>query len=62
MSDWPAMSGSRRWGRKRLLQVAGPRTVPVELGRSQCSKSNVVCPESHHFEDDKPKCMEYEPF
>lgn len=37
MCDWPACSGPRRWSRERLVGVAGPRTVPVELGRNYTS-------------------------
>jgi len=33
ISSWPAMEeGPCRWNTNRLLQLAGPRTVPVELG------------------------------
>lgn len=32
LSDWPALAGPRRWTPDRLLRLAGPRTVPVELG------------------------------
>jgi len=37
MQDWPAMSGTRRWNVARLVKLAGPRTVPVELGRNYTS-------------------------
>jgi len=34
ISSWPAMEegGPCRWNTERLVQLAGPRTVPVELG------------------------------
>jgi len=37
MSDWPALSGPRKWNVERLVQVAGPRTVPIEIGRNYTS-------------------------
>eukprot|EP00967_Tisochrysis_lutea_P064510 scaffold83579_cov41-Tisochrysis_lutea.AAC.3 len=36
MQDWPAM-GSRRWTFNYLIQMAGHRTVPVEIGRHYLS-------------------------
>jgi len=32
ISHWPAMAGSCKWNTDRLVRLAGPRTVPVELG------------------------------
>ena len=32
ISSWPAMEGPCRWNTERLVRLAGPRTVPVELG------------------------------
>jgi len=37
MEDWPAMSEPRKWKRSHLVKVAGPRTVPVEIGRNYTS-------------------------
>jgi len=39
MDDWPCMGGSSRWSCDRLVQLAGPRTVPVELGRKYTDNS-----------------------
>jgi len=39
MTDWPCMSSSSRWSCDRLVQLAGPRTVPVELGRKYTDNS-----------------------
>jgi len=39
MEDWPCMTGSTRWSCDRLVHLAGPRTVPVELGRKYTDNS-----------------------
>jgi len=39
MTEWPCMSGSSRWSCDRLVELAGPRTVPVELGRKYTDNS-----------------------
>ena len=39
MTDWPCMTGSTRWSCDRLVQLAGPRTVPVELGSKYTDNS-----------------------
>jgi len=32
LDSWPCMAGPTRWSTQRLVRLAGPRTVPVELG------------------------------
>jgi len=39
MTDWPCMTGSTRWSCERLVSLAGPRTVPVELGSKYTDNS-----------------------
>eukprot|EP00088_Acartia_fossae_P018153 TRINITY_DN20452_c0_g1_i7.p1 TRINITY_DN20452_c0_g1~~TRINITY_DN20452_c0_g1_i7.p1 ORF type:complete len:454 (-),score=47.20 TRINITY_DN20452_c0_g1_i7:60-1421(-) len=38
LSDWPAVSGPRKWTVPYLVRVAGPRTVPIEIGKNYTSE------------------------
>jgi len=37
MDDWPAMKGPHKWNVPYLVKIAGPRTVPIEIGRNYTS-------------------------
>ena len=39
MADWPCMLPETRWSCERLVQIAGPRMVPVEIGRAYTDQS-----------------------